>query len=165
MKSLTESLNESLLTKLKSDKSSAYFLIGITSIVNSYYDRGAKVSDDDKSLLEKLWKENDLEIPGMTWYFTHFEGLLYGPAIGLCVPIVQIHKIDDIINLSIHNRAGIDKAISDLNLSHWEGIAKKETKKMTDAFLRKYDKKLSNILNMKPTEGESEYYISRYELD
>ena len=142
----------------------SYFINSIVSIVNSYYDRGAKISDEDKSLLEKLWKEHDLEIPGMKWYFTRYEGIQYGPTKGLCVPVVQIHKAD-CINISIRSRAGLDYTIKGLNLPQWETVARQETKKMTDAFLRKYDKKLSNVLNMKPAEDKSEYFISRYELD
>lgn len=161
------SLYESILDSDKQvDKKTAasYFINSIVSIVNSYYDRGAKISDEDKSLLEKLWKDHDLEIPGMTWYFTPYEGLQYGPAIGLYVPVVQIHKAD-CINISIRSRLGLDYEIKGLNLPYWEKVAKRETKKMTDAFLRKYDKKLSNILNMKSVEEENEYFISRYELD
>lgn len=100
----------------------------------------------------------------MKWYFTRYDGLQYGPAEGLCVPIVQIYKSDS-INLSIRSRAGLDYRIKGLNLPRWEAVARKETKKITDAFLRKYDKKLSNVLNMKPIEGESEHFISIYELN
>ena len=142
----------------------SYFIDSIVSIVNSYYDRGTKISDEDKSLLEKLWKDHNLEIPGMRWYFTRYEGIQYGPAEGLCVPVVQIHKAD-CINISIRSRAGLDYAIKGLNLPRWETVARQETKKMTDAFLRKYDKKLSNVLNMKSVESENKYFISRYELD
>jgi len=142
----------------------SFFINSIVSIVNSYYDRGARISDEDKSLLEKLWKEHDLEIPGMKWYFTRYEGIQYGPAEGLCVPVVQIHKVDR-INISIRSRAGLDYAIKGLNLPRWETVAKQATKKMTDAFLRKYDKKLSNVLNMKSAEDKNEYFVGRYELD
>lgn len=115
-------------------------------------------------MLEKIWKENDLEIPGMKWYFTRYEGLQYGPAKGLCIPIVQIHE-GGCITLTVRSRAGIDYTIKGLNLTHWEAVAKKETKNITDDFLIKYDKKLSKILNMKPIKEESEYFISRYELN
>lgn len=158
-----KTLKESILSKSEVGKS-IYFVINIIRIMESYYNNGNKISDEDKSLLERLWKEHDLEIPGMKWYFTRYDGLQYGPAEGLCVPIVQIHKSDG-INLSLRNRAGIDYAIKSLNLPHWEAVAKNETKKITDAFLRKYDKKLSNILNMKSVENENKFFISRYELN
>ena len=157
------SLRESILSKSEVGKS-IYFVINIIRIIESYYNNGNKISDEDKSLLERLWKEYDLEIPGMKWYFTRYDGLQYGPAEGLCVPVVQIYKSDG-INLSVRSRAGIDYAIKSLYLPHWEVVAKKETKKITDAFLRKYDKKLSNILNMKSVENENEFFISRYELN
>ena len=158
-----KTLKESILSKSEVGKS-IYFVINIIRIMESYYNNGNKISDEDKSLLERLWKEHDLEIPGMKWYFTRYDGLQYGPAEGLCVPIVQIHKSDG-INLSVRNRTGIDYAIKSLNLPHWETVAKNETKKITDAFLRKYDKKLSNILNMKSVENENKFFISRYELN
>ena len=158
-----KTLKGSILSKSEVGKS-IYFVINIIRIMESYYNNGNKISDEDKSLLERLWKEHDLEIPGMKWYFTRYDGLQYGPAEGLCVSIVQIHKSDG-INLSVSSRAGIDYAIKSLNLPHWEIVAKNETKKITDAFLRKYDKKLSNILNMKSVENENKFFISRYELN
>ena len=158
-----KTLKESILSKSETGKS-IYFVINLIRIMESYYNNGNKISDVDKSLLERLWKEYDLEIPGMKWYFTRYDGLQYGPAEGLCVPVVQIYK-SDCISLSVRNRAGIDYAIKSLYLPHWETVAKKETKKITDTFLRKYDKKLSNILNMKSIEEENKFFISIYELN
>ena len=117
---------------------SSVLINNIIRITKSYYDK--TISDEDKLLLEKLWKENGLEIPGMKWHFTRYEGIQYGPAVGLCVPIVQIHE-EDCINLAVHSRKGIDYSINGLHLPNWEKVAKKETKKITDAFLRKYNKK------------------------
>ena len=157
-----KSLYESILSSTRTGRA-AYFVNNIIRITKSYYDNRYKISDEDKELLERLWKEYDLEIPGMKWYFTRFRGLQYGPENGLCVPIVNIRNIDG-VNISIRSRKGIDYDIENLNLRHWEEVAKKETKKMTDVFLRKYDKKLSNALGMKPVD-ENDYNISRYELD
>ena len=157
-----KSLYESILSSTHTGRA-AYFVNNIIRITKSYYDNRYKISDEDKELLERLWKESDLEIPGMKWYFTRFSGLQYGPENGLCVPIVKILNIDG-VSISIRSRKGIDYDIENLNLRHWEAVAKKETKKMTDAFLRKYDKKLSNALGMNPVD-ENDYFISRYELD
>ena len=157
-----KSLYESILSSTHTGRA-AYFVNNIIRITKSYYENRYKISDEDKELLESLWKEYDLEIPGMKWYFTRFSGLQYGPENGLCVPIVKILNIDG-VNISIRSRKGIDYDIESLNLHHWEEVAKKETKKMTDDFLRKYDKKLSNALGMNPVD-ENDYNISRYELD
>ena len=165
MRSLYESILDSD-EQVAKNAAASYFVNNIISITKSYYANRTKISDTDKLLLEKLWRENDLEIPGMKWYFTRYEGLQYGPAIGLCVPIIQIHESEsDCISLAVHSRKGIDYSINSLHLPNWEKVAKQETKKITDAFLKKYNRKLSNILNMKPIEGESEYFISRYELN
>ena len=161
-RSQAHKIEESILSK-SGVGATVTFVNNIVRITKSYYDNRAKISNEDKELLERLWKERDLEIPGMKWYFTRFSGLQYGPENGLCVPIVQIHNNDG-VNISIRSRKGIDYAIKSLNLPTWEDVAKKETKKMTDAFLRKYDKKLSNALGMNSVE-ENDFLISRYELD
>ena len=56
-----KTLKESILSKSEVGKS-IYFVINIIRIIESYYNNGNKISDEDKSLLERLWKEYDLHI-------------------------------------------------------------------------------------------------------
>ena len=146
----------------------SYFIDSIVGIINSYYDSSAKFSDENKSLLEKLWKEHDLEIPGCEWWFTRYRGIVYAPKAEFPAEVVRLFKDGEDYLISLHSRAGVDSSIRDIAITvsdSWAKKVKQAAKKLTDAFLRKYDKKLSNVLNMKSVEDKGEYFISVYELD
>lgn len=159
MKSLYESIldtDNDIQDKIDSDVIRSKF----TNIINLHLS-GATSYELEKPLND-LWKELDLEIPGMKWYFTRYEGIQYGPERGLCVPIVTLDKDDDTILLYVYSRQGIDFKIRELNLPQWEKVAKQETRKMTDAFLKRYSKKMGKALNMKPDEGDFKYHTAFY---
>ena len=160
MRTLYESILDSD-SEIKDKAAANIYVDKITSFVDAHYS-GILGSEIEKPLND-LWKELGLEIPGMKWYFTRYEGIIYGQDFELCIPVVMLVKDGDNIYLIVKSREGIDYKISSWNLGSWEKKAKKETKKMTDGFLRKYSKKISKALNVTNT-SDSKFNTALFEL-